>query len=365
MSSVRVLVVDDSVVARRIITDILKAAPDIEVVGSAASGSIGLQKIAQLSPDVVLLDIEMPEMDGIETVTRIRQTWPRLPVIMCSSLTERGAQITLRAITAGASDCVAKPTALGASGGAISFGADLIAKVRGLGGVRSIAPAPLAPPPPRVSQSRLTDLPRKEPVSVIAIGSSTGGPNALATVFSSLPPGMSVPILITQHMPPMFTKLLAERLSTSSGFSVVEAADGDIVQPGRAYVAPGNYHMVVVRSGTNVKIALNQDAPENSCRPAVDVMFRSIARVYGAGTLGAVLTGMGRDGAQGATHIVEAGGEMIVQDAASCVVPSMPNSTAAAVNVDGIYPIDRIAAELLVRVARGTTRERIAAGSYR
>ncbi len=224
MSAVRVLIVDDSVVARRIITDILQAASDIEVAGTAASGSIALQKIALISPDVVLLDIEMPEMDGIETVTRIRQSWPRLPVIMCSSLTERGAQITLRAITAGASDCVAKPSALNASSGAISFGADLIAKVRALGGIRSMAPpAPLRPSlAPRPQVIRIIDSSRREPVSVIAIGSSTGGPNALATVFSSLPPGMSVPILITQHMPPMFTKLLAERLSTSSGFSVVE-----------------------------------------------------------------------------------------------------------------------------------------------
>jgi two-component system chemotaxis response regulator CheB len=153
-------------------------------------------------------------------------------------------------------------------------------------------------------------------------------------------------------MPPMFTRLLAERITASTGFRVVEATDGELVEPGRAYVAPGNYHMTVVRDGTLVRILLNQEAPENSCRPAVDVLFRSVARLYGAGTLGAVLTGMGHDGTRGAQSIVEVGGEMLIQDAASCVVPSMPNSVAAAISVDGVYPIERMGAELSSRVSR-------------
>jgi len=352
MKPVRVLVVDDSVVARRIITDVLQAAPDVEVAGTAATGSIALQKIPQIVPDVVMLDVEMPGMDGIETVTKIREIWPRLPVIMCSTLTERGADITLRAIAAGASDYVAKPSSLGGGSGLSSFGADVLAKVRMLGGGRS-GPVPSVPPPPRAAVART----RREPVSVIAIGSSTGGPNALTAVFGALPHDLSVPIVIAQHMPPMFTRLLAERITASTGFKVFEATEGMLIEAGRAYVAPGNFHMTIVRDGTLVRIALNQEAPENSCRPAVDVLFRSVARVYGAGTLGAVLTGMGHDGTRGAQEIAEVGGEMIIQDAASCVVPSMPNSVAAAISVDGVYPIERIGAELVARVMRRMARD--------
>jgi two-component system chemotaxis response regulator CheB len=352
VSRVRVLVVDDSVVARRIITDVLQTTSDVEVAGIAASGSIALQKISQVVPDVVLLDVEMPDMDGIETVTRIRQSWPRLPVIMCSSVTERGADITLRALAAGASDYVAKPSSLAAAGGMASFAADLLAKVRTLGGARVVASSP--PPPSRPTITRALS----EAVSAIAIGSSTGGPNALALVFASLPRDLPVPILIAQHMPPMFTRLLAERLTASSRFNVVEAADGDLVEPARAYIAPGGYHMTVVRAGAVQRIALNQEPPENSCRPAVDVLFRSVARVYGGGTLGAVLTGMGHDGTRGAQQIVEMGGAMIVQDAASCVVASMPSSVSAAINVDGVYPIELIGAELAARVLRRASRER-------
>lgn len=348
MSAIRVLIVDDSVVARRILKDLLEAAPDMEVVGLSPTAGLALQKISQVVPDVVLLDVEMPEMDGIEAVTRIRQGWPRLPVIMCSSLTERGADITLRAIAAGASDYLAKPSALGPSGGS-AFGAELLAKVRALGGGRRM---PETPQRPRLVRAAGFVPVRRETISALAIGSSTGGPNALALLFEAVPKDLSVPIFITQHMPPMFTKLLAERLTATSGFSVVEATDGLRVEPGRAYIAPGNFHMTVVREGTAIKIALNQEAPENSCRPAVDVMFRSLAKVYGNGVLAAVLTGMGHDGTRGAQSIVEAGGEILVQDAASCVVASMPNSVAAAVAVDGVYPIERMGLELVSRVAR-------------
>jgi two-component system chemotaxis response regulator CheB len=362
VTALRVLVVDDSVVARRIITDVLQSAPDIEVAGAAASGSIALQKIGMLVPDVVTLDVDMPGMDGIETVTRIRETWPNLPVIMCSTLTERGADVTLRALTAGASDYVAKPSSLSGGSGIDAFGTELLAKIRGFGtarmGVRpSLVPAKAATPSlaPRAEAVRA----RREPVLCIAIGSSTGGPNALTTLFGSLPRDLAVPVLIAQHMPPMFTRLLAERLTASTGFRVDEAVHGDLVEPGRAYVAPGNYHMTVERERTRVRIVLNQEPQENSCRPAVDVLFRSVARLYGAGTLAAVLTGMGYDGTRGAQAIVEAGGEMLVQDAASCVVPSMPSSVAAAIKVDGVYPIDRMGMELAGRVFRRGARERV------
>jgi len=352
VSVVRVLVVDDSVVARRVITDLVQAAGGLEVSGVAASASIALQKLGQSLPDVVVLDVEMPGMDGIEAVTRIRQSWPRLPVIMCSAFTERGAGITLRALAAGASDCVAKPSSLGVGNTLPAFGAELVAKIRALGGAASIAP------PARQRAVPSVDRGAREPVAAIAIGCSTGGPNALAAVFASLPPDLSVPILVTQHMPPMFTRLLAERLATTSGFDVVEASEGGRVDPGHAYVAPGNHHMAVVRDRLSVKIALNQDPPENSCRPAIDVLFRSVAQVFGPGALAAVLTGMGHDGTRGAERIVEAGGVVIVQDAASCVVATMPSSVAAAVTVDGVYPIERVGPELVARVTRRLARGR-------
>lgn len=388
---VRVLVVDDSVVARRIITDILQSVPDIEVVGVAASASIAFQKIANLSPDVVLLDVEMPEMDGIEAVTHIRAHWPRLPVIMCSSVTERGASITLRAIACGASDYVAKPTSL--AGNVINFSTDVIAKVRALGMTSvgaSIAPRGTMPPrgsviprgslrpqgsippiatiPPRGSVAPRAPMVRRAsgvrgrgPVTILAIGSSTGGPNALAAVFAALPRDLSVPVLVTQHMPPMFTKMLAERLTASSGFPTVEATHGEPIEAGKAYIAPGNYHMIIARDGVTVRIVLNQETPENSCRPAVDPLFRSVADVYGAGALVAVLTGMGHDGARGSESIVAQGGEVIIQDSASCVVPSMPKSVAAAVTPDGVYPIDQLGRELVARIWRRQSRASIRA----
>lgn len=358
MARVRVLIVDDSVVVRKVLTDALSADPGLEVVGAAANGSIGLQKIPQVNPDVVILDVEMPELDGVETVRRIRAGWPSLPVIMCSALTERGADTTLRALANGASDYVTKPSQLGTRDPhALSFfKAELVAKVKALTSTASLP----APPPPRLTAPA---VPRaaagKAPVTVLAIGCSTGGPNALATLFQGIPRDIAVPVFITQHMPPLFTKLLADRLANQTGLSVTEAKSGDLVEPGKVYIAPGDYHMTVVRDGVKTRVALNQDAPENSCRPAVDVMFRSIAKLYGPGVLGTVLTGMGQDGARGAQDIVDAGGSLIVQDAASCVVPSMPGAVVAAGLSEAEYPIDRLAQELMFRI-----RRHLAGGSF-
>lgn len=348
---IRVLVVDDSVVVRRVLTETLESDGDVRVVGTAATASIGLQKIALLGPDVVVLDVEMPEMDGIEAVRRIRASWPTLPVVMCSTLTERGAEATVRALAAGATDCVAKPSSLGGKGdGMSSFRDELTTKVKAL---RPRAPARVAPviplpPPRRIAADRA--------VTAVGIGCSTGGPNALARLFESLPADLPVPIFIVQHMPPLFTKILAERLSASSRVRVVEAAHGEPVVAGQAYVAPGNYHMVVSREAGDVRIALNQDAQENSCRPAVDVLFRSLAEVYGAGALVAVLTGMGRDGARGASEVVSAGGRVIVQDAESCVVPSMPGAVASLGIAEGAFSLERIGGELVRRVRRAGLR---------
>lgn len=359
MIPIRVLIIDDSVVVRRVLTDVLQGDPGIEVVGTAATASIGIQKIPQVMPDVVMLDIEMPEMDGVEAVKKIRAGWPKLPVIMCSTLSERGAAVTLRALANGATDYIAKPSTLGGRGVGLGvFGAELVGKVKLLGGSHLVAPRSLGLAPASLGLARpvvrlvpAARGPRSE-ISAVAIGCSTGGPNALSTLFADLPGDLHVPIFIVQHMPPLFTKMLAERLSATTRVSVIEAKEGELVEPGKAYLAPGNFHMTVVREGLRLRIALNQEPPECSCRPAVDVMFRSVAHVFGAGTLAAVLTGMGHDGTRGAERIVEAGGTVIVQDAASCVVPSMPRGVVDLGVSDGAYPIDRLGAEIVSRIRR-------------
>ncbi|MEI9937580.1 MAG: chemotaxis response regulator protein-glutamate methylesterase [Pseudomonadota bacterium] len=349
---IRVLIVDDSVVVRRSLSDALASDPEISVVGCAANGSIALQKLTQLNPDVVLLDVEMPQMDGIETVRRLRKDWPRLPVIMCSALTERGANVTLRALAAGATDYVAKPTAAaGSLAGLAAFTNDLVAKVKAL--VKGRAVSQSAALGPVADLLSLADRQRLRPaVAALGIGCSTGGPNALAALFERIPADLPVPIFIVQHMPRLFTKILAERLSWTSGFTVIEAAHASKVESGHVYIAPGDHHMTVAVQRSGIVTLLNQDPAENSCRPAVDVLFRSLARVYGAGVLGCVLTGMGGDGARGARNIVDAGGVVVVQSAETCVVPSMPGAVVAAGLADRVLPLAQLAAELVWRVQR-------------
>ncbi len=238
------------------------------------------------------------------------------------------------------------------------FRVDLLARVRAVatgltrpaaGRALRVAPPPVSSPS---SSTRVRCARVALPVSVIGLGASTGGPNALAQLFTGLSDRLAVPIFIVQHMPPLFTRLLAERLATTSGLPVCEATHGVVVQPGCVYIAPGDFHMTVARDPRGVHVALNQEAPESSCRPAVDVLFRSLARVYGGGVLAAVMTGMGRDGARGAQAVVDAGGSVIVQDAESCVVPSMPGAVLAAGIADGSYPLECLAHEL-VRRTRG------------
>ncbi len=356
MAKIRVLVVDDSVVVRKVLSLIIAHDPELELAGTAPTASIGIQKIEQSNPDVVVMDVEMPEMNGIEATAKIRRGWPRLPILMCSTLTERGADVTLRALAAGASDYVAKPTAIANGDDTLeSFRSDFIAKVKALAGRVVALPAPLAS---RVSAAPPAPIRRRtglEIPSVLLVGSSTGGPNALATVFDKLPGDLPVPILLVQHMPPLFTRLLAERLTATTRVKVTEAVHGERVEPGRAYVAPGNFHMVVVRDGAGVRVLLNQEAPECSCRPAVDVLFRSAAKVYGAGCVAAVLTGMGQDGARGSREIAEAGGFVAVQDAASCVVPSMPGAVVAAGVANEVVTLADMGGFLAAKVARART----------
>jgi two-component system, chemotaxis family, protein-glutamate methylesterase/glutaminase len=354
---IRILVVDDAVVVRRMVTDVLSEDPEIEVVGAAANGRIGLQKLTQVNPDLVTLDIEMPEMDGLQTLAALRKTHPTLPVIMFSTLTERGGAATLEALSLGASDYVTKPANVGSVALAQQrIREELIPKVKALIRKRAHVAEPHAPSVPTpIARPAMPSPPRLQPttaagpVEVLAIGVSTGGPNALAAVLPQLPAGFPIPIVLVQHMPPMFTRLLAERLDAQSKVKVVEAAGGEVLQPGVVYVAPGNFHMVVQRRGTQVVTVLNQLPPENSCRPAVDPLFRSVSQVYGSRALGVILTGMGQDGLRGSEDIRAAGGSIIAQDEATSVVWGMPGFVVRAGLADRVLPLAAVATELTRR----------------
>ena len=348
---IRVLVVDDSVVIRRLVTDALASDPQIEVVGVAPNGRVALERIAQLKPDAVTMDIEMPEMNGIEAVRALRRTDPRLPVVMFSTLTERGASATLDALAAGASEYVTKPSNVGSfAESQKNIREQLIPKLKALTGTRRRGAATATPPPPPARPS--VRRPRTGPFGVLAIGSSTGGPDALATVLPALPADLPVPVVVVQHMPPVFTRLLAARLDGQSHVSVAEAQHGEPLLPGRVLVAPGGRHMAVRRVGTQVVAELTDDPPENFCRPAVDVLFRSVAAVYGDRVLAAVLTGMGRDGERGATAIREAGGDVVAQDEATSVVWGMPGAVAMAGQADRILPLPQIGHQLAAALSR-------------
>jgi two-component system, chemotaxis family, protein-glutamate methylesterase/glutaminase len=346
---IRILVVDDSTVFRRLVADELASDPGLEVVGTAANGRIALARMSQVNPDLVILDVEMPEMDGLETLKELRKIYRRLPVIMFSALTERGAEVTLDALALGATDYFAKPTDLGSLDASLRvIREELIPKIKMI----------CAPTGAHVKPTGSADAPRapsRVPAStgmirVVVIGTSTGGPNALAEVFTRLPADFPVPILIVQHMPPMFTRLLAERLSAVSPLRVEEGASGTVVEPGRAWVAPGDHHMIVVRDGMQHRLLLHRDPPENSCRPAVDVLMRSSAQAYGADQLAVILTGMGQDGLRGCEAIREAGGQVVAQDEASSVVWGMPGFVARAGLADKVVPISQVADEIIRRV---------------
>ncbi len=347
MARIRVLVVDDSVVIRKLLAETLSEDPEIEVVASASDGRIALAKIAQLRPDLVTLDIEMPVMNGLETLAEIRKLDPKLPVIMFSTLTGHGAVATLEALSLGASDYATKPGYMGGSEEAMAaIRAELVPKIKAL--CAGSVPRLKSLPPPRLATR--APIPRNRRIEIVAIGTSTGGPNALAEVLPFIPEDFPVPIVVVQHMPPIFTRLLAERLASRSTISVQEGVEGAILTAGRSWIAPGNFHMKVKRVGLAWHLELNQEAQENSCRPSVDVLFRSVAVAYGANVLGVVMTGMGSDGVIGAQHIRAAGGEVIIQDEASSVIWGMPGLVYAAGQADGIYPLNQLVPEIIRRL---------------
>ena len=354
MRKVRVLIVDDSAVVRRLLVDCLARDAQIEVVGTAATGSIALAKIGLLSPDLITLDVEMPGMSGLETLAEIRKAHARLPVIMFSAVTERGAATTLDALGLGANDYVTKPASAGSLVVALQkVQEELIPKIKGLcarvvPGLAGALPAGRAAPP----RPRRLALAAIEPAraELVAIGVSTGGPSALAKLVPALPAALPVPVVIVQHMPALFTKLLAERLATQSSIGVSEATGGEPLRPGHVWIAPGDHHLIVTPSGDGLRLELDQGPRENSCRPSVDVLFRSVAAALGPRALGVVLTGMGRDGLRGAECIHEAGGQVVVQDEETSVVWGMPGFIAHAGLADRVLGLSEMAAEIVRRV---------------
>lgn len=363
---IRVLVVDDSAVARRFVSSRLEADDEIEVIGTASNGRLALQKIDRDPPDVVILDDEMPEMRGRDILKVLRATHPTVAVVMFSGTFHSGALGTFDALSLGADDGVAKPAAgAGRIGDDHPVWDELLDKAKKAfrrpdrGGTNIAvavaesaqrhAPRPSRPVHrilPSPTSDRTTPAPRtpqsgSDAVAVIA--SSTGGPEALTRVFASLPASFPLPIVVVQHMPPTFTRLLADRLDRNSALTVREADDGVDLEPGVAWIAPGDHHVVIERDMLRARVRLDQGPPENSCRPAADPLFRSAASAYGARVLGLVLSGMGQDGLRGAEALVAAGGRVIVQDEATSVVWGMPGYVARAGLASDVLALDDIA----------------------
>jgi two-component system chemotaxis response regulator CheB len=349
------------VVIRRLVTDILSEDPALEVVGTAANGRIALAKIPQVNPDVVTLDVEMPEMNGLEALAEIRKTYPSLPVIMFSNQTARGAEVTIKALGMGATDYVTKPAKVNSLDEGIErIKTELIPKIKAIYSAR-LAPETGSPEvkPRRVRPAKLERPGRPKPsagfqrVEVVAIGVSTGGPNALTQVLPKLPADLPVPIVIVQHMPADFTKYLADHLNAKCAIKVSEAQEGDVLKPGHAYIAPGGYHMTLHREKDQVKVSTNQNPPENSCQPAVDVLFRSVAQVYGPKTLAIIMTGMGQDGLNGCENIYFHGGTILVQDKLTSVVWGMPSYVYRANLASKMVSLNKISPEIIEACKKG------------
>lgn len=334
----RILIVDDSAVIRTVISRTLSAHLDFEIVGIAFNGKMGVETISSLKPDVVILDIEMPIMDGITALPLILKEKPDTRVLICSTLSARGADISIKALSLGAAECILKP-----GGEAIisahEFQDELVRLVRNLA-------------PPKNSPTTINATSNKKPISlkthalttpqIVAIGSSTGGPKALMDIMGQLN-NLPVPIVITQHMPKTFTQLLAQHITQTCRINCEEGKEGEVIQPGRAYIAPGGFHMTFKKSSQGVTIHMNEDPPENFCRPSVNPMLRSLIPIYGSKILCVMLTGMGNDGSQVCTELVAKGGTVIAQDEATSVVWGMPGAVANAGLCSAVIPLNQIA----------------------
>jgi two-component system, chemotaxis family, protein-glutamate methylesterase/glutaminase len=357
---IRVMIVEDSVVIRGLLTRWLSVESDFEIAGIAVNGREAIRLATDLKPDVILLDVEMPVMDGLTALPEILKSSPGSRVIMASTMTQRGGEVTIRALSSGASDYLAKPSA-GELTAASDYKRDLIAKVRMLGGHVLRKPDPLdrssklsaAPPIQSIGKADnlRTVTPNARPKAIF-IGASTGGPEALKTVIAGLQGKLDVPVLITQHMPALFTKILADHLSKQTGAEVIEAQAGMIARPGKFYIAPGNFHMTVTYAASVLRIDLNEGPPENHCRPAVDPLFRSAAAALGDSALAVILTGMGVDGREGAKAMVAKGAILLAQDEETSVVWGMPGTVVRAGLASASKPITEIA-QAILNVVRG------------
>ena len=378
-SQVRVMVVDDSAVIRGLITRALEADAGIQVVATVGNGQLAVGQLGRTDVDVIVLDIEMPVMDGLTAIPKLLEVAPDVKIIMASTLTQRNAQSSIEAMNKGASDYIPKPSSTGEIHGSADFKRELTEKVKALGrqrrdkrdrnraaGVPETRPQPtdatraattagavaaaaaaparaslLSPQTPIVLRAPGRSMPQ-----IVAIGSSTGGPQALFAVLGALPATMKLPIVITQHMPATFTTILAEHIQRTAKRPCAEGIDGQALEAGRIYLAPGDNHMKIETQGGQKIVRITKEPPENFCRPAVDPMFRSVAAAFGANVLGVVLTGMGSDGAKGGKVLVEAGGTVIAQDEASSVVWGMPGAAAMAGICAAVLPLDKIAGEI-------------------
>jgi two-component system chemotaxis response regulator CheB len=364
----RVLVVDDTVVYRKIVSDILAGMPNVEVVGVANNGKIAMSRIEMQCPDLVILDVEMPEADGLEVLAFIKQKALSVGAVMLSSFTQKGSERTIQALELGAFDFIPKPEASSMEESRAAVKVELIRVVEAFirqAEIKDIlagrVPRPISRvmssvSPPRVeSMPSAMGMPRNRPCSsLIVIGVSTGGPNALKEVLPRLPPDLGVPVLIVQHMPPVFTKSLADSLNSRCRLPVVEASEGQVIQPNQVMIAPGGKQMKVVAdpNPTTRLIKLTEDPPENGCRPSVDYLFRSVVPVYGGKVTAVIMTGMGCDGKLGMALLRQHGAVTLAQDEKTCVVYGMPREVIEAGLVDVIAPLDLIAEEIVKTVRR-------------
>ncbi len=355
---IKVMVVDDSAVIRGLITRMLESDPDVSVTASVGNGQLAVASLERHRVDVIILDIEMPVMDGLTALPKLVAIDKSVKIIMASTLTARNADISIKALSAGATDYLPKPTSAREIGGESTFRQELLDKVKNLGTLRrqqiggTISARKTEALPEKVGSNRWEDKrgakvalreASKIKPDILAIGSSTGGPQALFAFLTALPQTIGIPVVITQHMPATFTAILAEHISRMSGWTCQEARPGDAIEPGRILLAPGDYHMLLEQKGPSRVVKLTQDPPENFCRPAVDPMLRSIVKIYGAHVMTVILTGMGNDGEKGCEQVVAAGGTVVAQDEKSSVVWGMPGAVASAGLCSAVMPVEELA----------------------
>jgi two-component system, chemotaxis family, protein-glutamate methylesterase/glutaminase len=359
-----VMVVDDSAVVRGLVSRMLDKDDNIEVVDTVSNGELAVKRVNDIDLDVIILDIEMPVMDGLTALPKILEINPNIKVIMASTLTMKNAEISLKALQAGAADYIAKPTTSREMTGGQDFEHDLCERVKALGIGRPERSADSPAKAKAKVASKIVKKPsgpitlRPEPIAhskpkILAVGSSTGGPQALFELFKGLSGKINVPIVVTQHMPPTFTTILAQHITRTTGIPAEEAQEGSALEPGKILIAPGDFHMILKERGDKVIATLNQDPPVNYCRPAVDPMFESVVKIYGKKTLGVILTGMGYDGRNGSKTLVEAGGVIFAQDEESSVVWGMPGAVAEAGICSAVLPITQLAPRVLDYFSKG------------